>query len=48
MAKLAARHEFMLEMPVDYQPRTRSQGKKITLGDGLKALAALVRYRFAQ
>ncbi|BDC53187.1 hypothetical protein F183_A55020 (plasmid) [Bryobacterales bacterium F-183] len=46
VAKLAKRREFMLELPVDYEPRTRSQGKKITLLDGLKALGALVRYRF--
>jgi 2-phospho-L-lactate transferase/gluconeogenesis factor (CofD/UPF0052 family) len=45
-AKLGLLHEFVLELPVDYNPRTRSEGKKITLMDGLRALTALFRYRF--
>ncbi|MDW8355766.1 MAG: 2-phospho-L-lactate transferase CofD family protein [Bryobacterales bacterium] len=46
VAKLARRREYILELPVDYKPRTRAAGKKITVHDGLAALAALVRYRF--
>jgi len=46
IAKLGRRHEFILEVPVDYTPRTRSEGKKITVGDGLRAMLQLVRYRF--
>jgi len=45
LAKLGSLHEYILEVPVDYSPRTRAEGKKITLVDGLKALAALFRYR---
>ena len=45
-SKLGAMHEFILELPVDYSPRARNEGKKITLGDGLSALATLFRYRF--
>lgn len=45
LAKLGSLHEYVLEVPVDYSPRTRAEGKKITLVDGLKALAALFRYR---
>jgi len=48
VAKLGLRHEYILEHPVDYQPRTRAEGKKITLGDGLKALFSLVQYRFGR
>jgi glycosyltransferase involved in cell wall biosynthesis len=45
-AKLGLLHEYVLEMPVDYSPRTRREGKKITILDGVKMVAALVRYRF--
>ncbi|HXG35073.1 MAG TPA: glycosyltransferase [Bryobacteraceae bacterium] len=46
VAKLSRRREYMLELPVEYRPRTRAAGKKITVKDGLAALAALLRYRF--
>jgi glycosyltransferase involved in cell wall biosynthesis len=46
VAKLSRRREYMFELPVDYKPRTRSAGKKITAVDGVKAMLALVRYRF--
>jgi glycosyltransferase involved in cell wall biosynthesis len=45
IAKLALRHEYILELPVEYKPRTRLEGKKITLMDGIKALGALFHYR---
>jgi hypothetical protein len=45
VAKLARSGEFMLELPVEYVPRLHSEGKKITLGDGLSALWALFKYR---
>jgi hypothetical protein len=45
LAKLGSLHEYILEVPVDYSPRTRAEGKKIRLVDGLGALAALFRYR---
>jgi len=45
-AKLGLFHEYVLELPVDYRPRTRLQGKKITILDGMKMMAALIRYRF--
>lgn len=46
-AKLGVLHEYVLELPVDYSPRTRLEGKKITIFDGLKMMGALVHYRFA-
>jgi glycosyltransferase involved in cell wall biosynthesis len=46
IAKLGRRHEFIMEVPVDYTPRTRSEGKKITVQDGLRAMLQLVRCRF--
>jgi hypothetical protein len=48
IAKLGRRHEFILEVPVDYTPRTRSEGKKITVGDGFRAMLQLVRCRFGK
>ncbi len=47
VAKLSRKGEYMLELPVDYRPRTRTAGKKIRTGDGIKALLALVRYRLS-
>jgi 2-phospho-L-lactate transferase/gluconeogenesis factor (CofD/UPF0052 family) len=46
VAKLSRRKEYMLELPVDYRPRTREAGKKITGLDGIKAVLALFHYRF--
>jgi 2-phospho-L-lactate transferase/gluconeogenesis factor (CofD/UPF0052 family) len=48
IAKLGLRHEYIFEMPVDYFPRSRNEGKKITLADGLRALAGLFRYRVSR
>jgi len=45
IAKASQRREFILEVPVGFTPRTRAQGKKTTLKDGLSAIAALFRYR---
>ena len=48
VSKLSRRREYMFEMPVEYRPRTREQGKKIRTGDGMKALLALIRFRMKQ
>jgi 2-phospho-L-lactate transferase/gluconeogenesis factor (CofD/UPF0052 family) len=45
VAKLSRKREYMFELPVDYKPRSRSAGKKITARDGIKAILALFRYR---
>ncbi|MEO8678277.1 MAG: glycosyltransferase [Vicinamibacterales bacterium] len=45
VAKLSLKREYILELPVEYQPRSHSAGKKITAADGLKAVIALFRYR---
>lgn len=36
----------ILEVPVSYTARTRSEGKKIRLKDGFKSFATLIKYRF--
>lgn len=47
LAKLGRAGTFILEVPVEYSPRTRAQGKKTTLWDGLLALQRLVFSRHA-
>ncbi len=46
VAKLCRRGQYILEIPVDYTARTKTEGKKSTALDGLKALFALIRFRF--
>jgi 2-phospho-L-lactate transferase/gluconeogenesis factor (CofD/UPF0052 family)/glycosyltransferase involved in cell wall biosynthesis len=48
IAALAREGEYILEMPVSYSPRLRSQGKKVTLGDGIRTLLKLVQMRFSR
>lgn len=43
LAKLCINGEYILEIPVDYNPRTKAQGKKISLFDGLRALLILFK-----
>jgi 2-phospho-L-lactate transferase/gluconeogenesis factor (CofD/UPF0052 family) len=47
VAKLSKKREYILELPVDYKPRTRDAGKKIRTPDGIKAVLALIRYRLS-
>jgi 2-phospho-L-lactate transferase/gluconeogenesis factor (CofD/UPF0052 family) len=46
VAKLCRRGHYILEIPVEYKARTKTEGKKSTPMDGLKALFALIRFRF--
>jgi 2-phospho-L-lactate transferase/gluconeogenesis factor (CofD/UPF0052 family) len=46
VAKLCRRGQYILEIPVEYRARTKTEGKKSTALDGLKALFALIRFRF--
>ena len=46
-ALMARRGETIVEIPIAYHPRSMSEGKKIRWHDGLKALGAMLRYRFA-
>ena len=46
-AKILRRRDVRLyEIPISYYGRTYDEGKKITWRDGIKALVALVRFRF--
>jgi glycosyltransferase involved in cell wall biosynthesis len=47
-AKLLRRGDVRLyEVPISYYGRTYAEGKKITWRDGVRAVAALVRFRFS-
>lgn len=45
VGELLATGTTVYELPIDYQARTREQGKKIRPADGLKGLGMLVRVR---
>jgi 2-phospho-L-lactate transferase/gluconeogenesis factor (CofD/UPF0052 family)/glycosyltransferase involved in cell wall biosynthesis len=47
-AKLSLSEQFIYELPVSYFPRRKVDGKKSTVWDGLAALLALFRFRFAR
>jgi len=46
IAKVSKQGIYILEVPVDFSPRTKKEGKKINLFDGIKCFFALIRYRF--
>jgi len=45
VAKLSRQQRFILEVPIQFKARTRAQGKKMNVADGLRALLALFRFR---
>lgn len=45
-AKVARSGEHIVEVPISYAPRSRAEGKKIHLKDGIDAIWTLMRYRF--
>lgn len=46
IAKLSQEQNYILEVPVEYRPRMKSEGKKITILDGLISLLNLLKIRF--
>jgi glycosyltransferase involved in cell wall biosynthesis len=46
-AKLLLAGHRIAERPVRFSPRSRAAGKKIGWGDGIKAIAVLVKHRFS-
>ena len=44
-AKILKRHYRIFEVPISFNPRDYSQGKKIKLADAFEAVWALLRYR---
>lgn len=45
-AKITRAGHFIAEAPISYQARSYEEGKKITMWDGMKAVAAILWYRF--
>ena len=43
--KLALKTKKIGEVPIDFEPRTYAQGKKIHAKDGLQALQVIIRNR---
>jgi len=46
-AKILKKGYKIKEVPIDFNPRTFNEGKKITWVDGLKAAYYLIKYRFS-
>lgn len=44
-AKLAAKGEKIIEVPISYMPRTTQEGKKIGFSDGCRAIYCILKYR---
>lgn len=45
-AKVIKMGHDIYEVPVSYEPRTRAEGKKISMKDGFKAIWTFLRFRF--
>ena len=45
-AKLIKKNFKIIEIPINYKPRTKAEGKKINFFDGLKAIYTIIIYRF--
>jgi hypothetical protein len=45
-AKVLKRHYRIFEVPISFNPRDYSQGKKIKLRDAFEAVWTLLKYRF--
>ena len=45
-AKIAKKKIKIHEVPVKYNPRTVSEGKKLRFNDGIQAILTLIKYRF--
>ena len=46
-AKLLKRKEKIIQVPTQYNPRTKSQGKKLGFKDGIVSIWTLFKYRFS-
>ena len=45
-AKILKRHQHIYEVPISFNPRDYSEGKKIKMKDAFIAIWALLKYRF--
>ena len=47
-AKLLRAGHRIVELPIQFNPRSRAQGKKIGWRDGVRAIQVLIKYRFSR
>ncbi|MGB8252287.1 MAG: glycosyltransferase family 2 protein, partial [Anaerolineaceae bacterium] len=47
-AKILKRHTRIFEVPITFNPRDYSEGKKIHMSDAFYAVWALIKYRFVE
>lgn len=45
-AKLIKRKFKIIEIPITYKPRSKAEGKKINIFDGIRAIKTIMKYRF--
>ena len=45
-AKLSKIGAKIIEVPIEYKPRTKAEGKKINLKDGFRAIYCIIKYRW--
>lgn len=45
-AKLLKRKEKIIQVPTQYFPRTKDQGKKLGFKDGIASIKALIKFKF--
>ena len=48
MCKIVKQGKQIVQMPISYDPRDFSEGKKINWKDGVKALQTMVKFRFSK
>jgi len=48
MCKIVKQGHQIVQMPISYDPRDFSEGKKINWKDGVKALMTMIKYRFSK
>ncbi|EQC45939.1 hypothetical protein M899_1411 [Bacteriovorax sp. BSW11_IV] len=48
IAKLGRKRVFINEIPVKYSPRTKKDGKKITMLDGIKCIINLLKFKYSE
>ncbi len=46
IAKLTKNKKYIYEIPVDYTPRTKKEGKKTNLIDGIKCIFSIIKFKF--
>ena len=46
IAKISKTSNYILEIPVKYTPRTKEDGKKITILDGISCVLSIIKFKF--